>query len=128
MFKKLLSLALIGLLLNLGGVKVYAHSKEEEQARFAEKVKEAVNKLGIGEAARLEVKLKDKRKLQGYISETGEDSFVVTDAKTGTATTIAYAHVKQVKGNNLSTGAKIAIGVGVAVAILALLAWLARDS
>ena len=126
MFKKLLSLALIGLLLNLAGVEAHAHSKEEKQARFAEKVKVAVNKLGVGEAARVEVRLTDKRKLQGYISETGEDSFVVTDAKTGTATTIAYAQVKQVKGNNLSTGAKVALMVTLVVMVLS--AWLSRGS
>ena len=59
--------------------------------------------------------------IKDYISEVGEDSFVVVDAKTGTATTVAYSQVKQVKGNNLSTGAKIAIGVAIIAGVLALI-------
>jgi hypothetical protein len=114
MFKKVLSLVLVGFLLNATGVRVaYAGSKEEKEARFAEKVKEGISKLGTGAGARIEVKLRDKTKLKGYVSEAGEDSFVIVDEKTGASATVTYAQVKQVKGNNLSKGAKIAIGVGV---------------
>jgi hypothetical protein len=38
--------------------------------------------------------------------------------ETGAATTIAYPEVAQARGNNLSTGAKVAIGVGIAVVVL----------
>ncbi len=62
--------------------------------------------------------MRDKTKLEGYVSAVGDDSFVVTDIKTGVATTVAYPQVKKVKGNNLSTGAKIAIGVGIAAVVL----------
>ena len=69
MFKKLLSLSLVALLINLAGVTTaYAASKEEKQARFAEKVKANVLKFGTGEAARVKIKLRDKTKLAGYIS------------------------------------------------------------
>ena len=71
-----------------------------------------------GRDARVEVKLRDKTKLKGYISEAGEASFIVVDAKMGVATTVAYPQVKQVKGNNLSTGARIAIAVGLSIALL----------
>ncbi|MGI9067261.1 MAG: hypothetical protein ACR2HX_12780 [Pyrinomonadaceae bacterium] len=40
------------------------------------------------------------------------------NAKTGEVVTVAYPQVKQVQGNNLSTGAKIAIGVAIIAAIL----------
>ncbi len=114
MFEKVLSVALVGLLLNVTGVSLaHARSKEEKETRFAEKVKEGISKLGTGAAARIEVKLRDKTKLKGYVSEAGEDSFVIVDEKTGATSTVAYSQVKQVKGNNLSKGAKIAIGVGV---------------
>jgi hypothetical protein len=36
----------------------------------------------------------------------------------GVATTVAYPQVKQVRGNNLSTGGRIAIGVGLSIALL----------
>ena len=99
---------MVGFLLNVTGV-----SSAYAGTRFAEKVKAGIGKLGTGTDARIEVKLRDKTKLKGYISEAGEDSFVVVDEKTGAASTVAYSQVKQVKGNNLSTAAKIAIGVGV---------------
>ena len=45
----------------------------------------------------------------------------MTDLKTGASNKVAYADVKQVKGNNLSTGAKIAIGVSVAAGLILLI-------
>lgn len=114
MFKKVLSLALVGFVLGVAGVRLaYAGSKEEKASRFAEKVKDGISKLGTGAEARIEVKLRDKTKLKGYVSEAGEESFVIIDEKTGATSTVTYAQVKQVKGNNLSTAAEIAIGVGV---------------
>ena len=124
MFKKLISLALVALMINLVGMTtVYAASKEEKQARFAEKVKSNVMKLGTGQAARVKIKLRDKTRLEGYISNAGEESFTVTNLKTGLATTVAYPDVKSVQGNNLSTGAKIAIGVGIAATIIFIILW-----
>lgn len=114
MFKKVLCLVLVGFLLSVAGVRLaYAGSKAEKETRFAEKVKEGISKLGTGADARIEVKLRDKTKLKGYVSDAGEDSFVVVDEKTNATSTVTYAQVKQVKGNNLSTAAEIAIGVGV---------------
>lgn len=86
--------------------------------RLAEKMRTGIYKLGVGKDARVEVKLRDKAMLTGYVSAAGEDSFVVTDPETGAAITVAYPDVAQVKGNNLSKGAKIAIGVGIAAAVL----------
>jgi hypothetical protein len=114
MFKKVLSLALVGFLLSVAGVRLaHASSKEEKATRFAEKVKEGISKLGTGTEARIEVKLRDKTKLKGYVSEAGEDSFIIVDEKTGATSTVTYPQVKQVKGNNHSTAVEIAIGVGV---------------
>jgi hypothetical protein len=122
MSKRILSLALVALLFSGAGIKpVYADSKAEKEARFAEKVKKDINKLGTGEATRIEVKLRDQRTLKGYIGEAGEEGFSVVDAKTGTATKVLYPQVQKVKGNNLSTGAKIAIGLGILAAILTIL-------
>jgi hypothetical protein len=125
MLKKLLSIALVSLLVNMFSVSsAAASSREEKEARFVELVKASVLKLGTGEDARVEVKLRDKTKLKGYIREAGETSFVVVDAKNDNARTVAYPQVKQVKGNNLSTGARTAIGIGVAVALGVLLVYM----
>ncbi|HSE20334.1 MAG TPA: hypothetical protein VLB68_01715 [Pyrinomonadaceae bacterium] len=124
MFRKLVTLLLMAFVMNLTGVRVaYADSREEKQARFAEKVKANVLKLGTGESARVKVKLRDQAKLEGYISDAGAETFTVTNRKTGVATTVAYPQVKSVQGNNLSTGAKIAIGVGIAAAVIFIILW-----
>ena len=113
MLKKMLSMLLIGLVMNLGIVAVFAETTAEKEAKFAEKVKANIIKLGTGKDARVEVKLRDKTKLKGYVSQINENSFVVVEDKTGNASEVPYPNAKQVKGNNLSTGVKIAIVVGV---------------
>jgi hypothetical protein len=124
MFRKLVTLLLVALVINVTGVRLtYADSKEEKQARFAEKIKANVLKLGTGESTRVTVKLRDQAKLDGYISEAGAETFTVTNRKTGVTTTVAYLQVKSVQGNNLSTGAKIAIGVGIAATIIFIILW-----
>jgi hypothetical protein len=87
---------------------VSAKSAAEKQARFTEKVKAGILKLGTGPQARVEVRLRDKTKLSGFISEANETSFMITDVN-GAKAVVAYPDVAQVKGNNLSTGKKFAI-------------------
>ena len=119
MFKKVLSLTLIVLLINLfGSTPVRAGAQIVEQTRNVEKVKENIRKLGVGESARVELKLWDQRKLKGYIREAGEATFIVADAKTGATTTVLYAEVKQVKGSNRLTAAKVGLTIAKGVAIV----------
>jgi len=114
MFKKYLTLTLVVLVLNLAfGSTAFATTEGEKEAKFVEKVKTNVTKLGTGKDARVEVKLKDGTKLKGYVSQINESSFVVMNEKTAVATEVPYPNVKQVKGNNWSTGATIAVVVGV---------------
>ena len=122
MWRRILSLVLVGLLIHCAGARVvYAGSKEEKQARFTEKVKSSIARLGTGEDARVQVKLQDKTKLKGYVGEAGGKDFVIVEPKTGATTRVAYAQVKQVTGHNLSTGAKVAIGLGIVAAVLVIL-------
>jgi hypothetical protein len=124
MSRKLIALSLVLILSNVAGVtSVYGTSKEEKEARFAEKVRTNVLKLGTGERARVKVKLRDKTKVEGYISAADDEGFSVTDSKTGTVTRVVYPQVKSVKGNNLSTGVKVAIGAGAAAVIIFLILW-----
>lgn len=106
---------------SLNNYATIAPSVESNETRFAAKVKAAIAKLGTGPDSRIEVKLYDKKSLKGYLSQQGEDSFTVTDYKTGTATQVLYPQVKKVKGNNLSSEKKfslaVVIGLLVAVAI-----------
>lgn len=123
MLKKFTGLALACLMLQVASVQpVAANTKAEQDARFAEQVKAGIARLGTGPEARIEVKLRDNTKLKGYVSEAKDDSFVITDPQTGAATPVAYPQVKQAKGNNISEGAKIAIGIGALVALGIILA------
>jgi hypothetical protein len=127
MFKTVLSLLLLTLLVTCVGARTaFADSREEKQARFTERIKLGIAKLGTGEQARVQLKLRDKTKVKGYISEIREEDFVVADSKTGATTRVSYAQVQTAKGSNLSTGAKIAIGLGILAAILAI--WLILEN
>ena len=121
MLKNLLSFTLIASLISVGFAPLALGStREEKQARAIEKLKAALTKLGTGPDARIKVELRDNRKLRGYVSQIREGDFMVVDSKTGTSTTVTYAQVKQVKGNNLSTGAKVAIVAAVIVGVIVL--------
>jgi hypothetical protein len=125
MFKQLLTLCVMtALLLTVCANPIFAFPKEDE-AKFTAKVKAKIAKLGTGSDAKIEIKLRDKTKLKGYISEINDDSFAITDSKTGAVTKVEYSQVKQVKGNNLSTGVKIAIGIGIGIGALILIALIA---
>jgi len=67
------------------------------------------------------IKLRDGKKLKGYVAQIADDHFVVVDVKTSAPTAVPYPQVKQVKGNNLSTGAQIAIAVIIAVVVIGLI-------
>ena len=122
-FTRIIAVVLAALLLNIScPSSALAANSPEKEARFAQKVKTEIAKLGTGPDARVEIKLRDKTKLKGYISEVSDQSFAVVDDKSGSATTVTYPQVKQVKGNNLSTGVKIAIGVAVFFVVALLLA------
>lgn len=117
MYKRTMSFILVGLLLNLV-FHTTVMANPEKDAKFAAKVKTAVTKLGTGTEARVKIKLRDKTKIKGYISEAGEDSFSIINNKTNTAIQIQYSKVKQVQGKNTLTGEEIVlIGFGIAVII-----------
>ena len=128
MFKKVVSLVLVGFLFSVAAVRpAHAASKEEKEARLAETVKDGISKLGTGPAARVQIKLRDKTKLKGYVSEAGEDSFVIVDEKTGATSRVPYPQVQQVKGNNHSRAVEIAIGVGVILLPIVIVLLTVRD-
>ena len=122
-YMRIAAVVLVALLLSITSPSpALARSNPDKEARLAQKVKTEIAKLGTGREARVQLTLLDKTKLKGYISEVGNETFSVVNDKTGAATTVKYPQVKQVKGNNLSTGAKIAIGIGILFAVCLILA------
>ncbi len=97
MFKKILSLALIVLLLNaVGNNAAYAAgAKQEKGERKAEKIKASILKLGTGKEARVAVRLKNRSIVEGYVSEASDKTFVVVAEKSGVITTIPYLQVNK---------------------------------
>ena len=79
-----------------------------------------VEKLGAGSNRGVEVKLLDGTKLKGYVSAREQDSFTVTDRKTGASSVVRYAEVSEVKksGGGLSTKSWIIIGSAIAGAVV----------
>jgi hypothetical protein len=120
MLKKIFTVIISALLLQAAAAPAFAGTTVRKDAERAEKVRAQFSKLGTGKDALVRVELKGKTKIEGYLSEAGADSFTVTDRE-GKATTVPYRDVKKAHGNNLSTGAKIAIGAGVAAAVVLLI-------
>jgi hypothetical protein len=127
MLKKICSAVLAALLLQAAAVAAFAGTGAEREARRAEKVRAQLAKLGTGPDARVKVELRDKTRLEGFVSRAGADGFVVTDRE-GKATAVPYPQVRKARGNNLSTGAKIAIGVGIGAGVTLLIVLLIAAS
>ena len=115
MFKKCLSLIFTGLLMFAANLQII--SAQSNLGNSAEKMKTDVFRRGTGEKSKVVVKMKDGTKMKGYISQTGEDSFDLTNSKTKQTTAVAYRDVAQVKKQGWSKGAKIALGIGIAAAV-----------
>jgi hypothetical protein len=88
-----------------------------QQTAQAAKVKAEVQKRGTREGYRVKVTLHDKSQQKGHISVINEDSFSLTDQKTGQVKTISYADVKSVRGSGLSDRTKVRIALVVIVGI-----------
>jgi len=118
MFRRTLVMTLVGVLLTSLFGPINALAKEESQN--VEKVRADIVKLGTGKDAKVKVKLRDNTKLEGYISQTAEDSFTIVDSRTATSRTLAYSEVAQVskRGNGLSTLTKVVIGAAVAAGVI----------
>jgi hypothetical protein len=119
MFRKFISLVLIGILASLFSIP--AQGQEQPPAQTIKEMKQVVQKA-LNKDKPVRVKLKErlsgKTKLTGRVSEVSDTGFVLTDEKTNTTTKLTYDGLKEVKPKGLSTGAKIALGVGVPAAII----------
>lgn len=118
MLRKYTALMLIGLIINLAfGSFVFGQNGE---AGAAEKIKAKVADLGAG-GKLIEVKLKDKTKIKGYIAAISDDRFVFVSKKTDVSADISYDRVKSIRRTEFSAVQKIAIGTAAAVGALFLI-------
>jgi hypothetical protein len=92
--KRILAFVLVALAINFAcATSTPAQGSKEVQR--TQKVGREISRIGIGE--NVWVKTLDGTKLKGHINEIGEDYFVMADNKTGNATRLRFAQVKQVK-------------------------------
>ncbi len=118
--RKHLTIVLIGLVAFMAsGGQTLARSSGHDEAKVSEKIKTKIIRLGVGEKARAQIKLRSGQKLKGYVSSAGADEFSFTEGDTGKTATVAYADVLEVKQpGGLSKGTKIAIVAGIGGAII----------
>ena len=96
-----------------GAQKVFAKAGGDS----VDEIRAKVTRLGVGEKARVEVRLHDERKLRGHVRRAGEQSFDVTEDETGVTIEVAYteaARVRRLGGGGMSGATKAIIWGGVA--------------
>jgi len=115
-----LSWLISALLLLAPAAQTFGAGQKADKQTPIEKVKIQVAKVGVGEKARATITTKDGAKIKGYVSQAGDDDFVMRDRKTSSPTTIRYADVAKVERNQGHSVAKIvliAIGAGTAIVL-----------
>jgi hypothetical protein len=115
MLKRTFAIMLSGIFLvtAFGLQNVLAQTRNDTQA--VEMMRARVQKIGVGPNARIEVNLRDKTQLKGYISSADQESFTVTDRKTGSTRIVSYADASGVKKPGAGLSSKTWIILGVAV-------------
>ncbi len=122
MYKKLLTLLLVSFLVQMICIPpVSAVMQTDKETQRIAKMKERIGLVHL-EQKRVVITRRGGTKLNGRISEVNESSFIITDEKTGATSEVKYDDAVQVKTKgNFSTGTKVLIGVGIAVAAVVLL-------
>lgn len=87
------------------------------------KIKSYLAERGNNPKSKFTIKLRDGRKIKGYIAERNTDDFVVAEAGTNNRMIISYEDVAKIKKSGLSLGAKVGIAAliigAVAVTVIA---------
>ena len=120
MIKRLIVLMLMMGVLSAGVFLETAQAQTSRDAELAAKARAKVARIGVGQNAKVEVKLRDESRIKGYVSEVQQDSFTVVERETGVGRSIAYADAVEVKraSGGLSTRSWAIIGAAAAGAIV----------
>ncbi|CAN5249451.1 MAG: hypothetical protein ACR2GW_00065 [Pyrinomonadaceae bacterium] len=127
MHRKFVTLILIVLLAQVNSAMTStANGQAAQEAPAVEEAKSKIARAGLGEKARVTVKLKDGTKIKGYVSQARDEEFIVRDRKTNEPTIIHYRDVAKIENNRGHSTAKavtigVVAGVGSVIAVLAIL-------
>lgn len=112
MLKKYTVFLLFALVINVFSSYSVSAQTQNSNAESLRKLKVKVAKIYSQPRGKIIVKYNDGTKLKGYLTEVKDDTFGVTETKTGNVTNIQYAQVKSVDKIALPLAAKILIPVG----------------
>ena len=119
----------LGVLLALAPLGPAAHAQQQtSDINETAKVKSEVARRINDEKERVKVKLRNGSELKGRITQSSENSFTLTDEKTGSKTDIGYSDVAKLDGRGMSRMKKFGIIAGVTVAVLVVLVIIAVNN
>jgi small nuclear ribonucleoprotein (snRNP)-like protein len=116
----------LGVLLALAPLGPAAHAQQQtSDTNETAKVKSEVARRTSDNKERVKVKLRNGSELKGRITQSSENSFTLTDEKTGSKTDIGYSDVAKLDGRGMSRGKKFGLIAGVTIAALVAIAVIA---
>lgn len=105
------SILIVGALFFASGqVPALARTQEEELAIQTAKIRNGIARLGVGEEARVRIKLLDKSVLIGFVGRVKEDEFELVSPETELRRTIGYTEIEQLSGQNSETRTRVSVG------------------
>jgi hypothetical protein len=88
---------------------VAAQANSARDETDIESIKKSLTESAAHPKARVEARLKDKRRVTGYLGEMRDDEFTLNETPSGSAMVIAYRDVATITNKNHSTFAKVGI-------------------
>jgi small nuclear ribonucleoprotein (snRNP)-like protein len=111
----IISFLALAIVLSTFGPAARAQSTLNSETKAKTEVVDRLNK----KETRVKVKLRNGSEMKGRITQSSDNSFTLTDEKTGNKSDIAYADVVNVEGRGMSKKKKTFIAVGAGAAIFA---------
>ena len=110
-----MSFLALAIVLSTFGPAARAQSTLNAETKAKTEVVDRLNK----KETRVKVKLRNGSEMKGRITQSSDNSFTLTDEKTGNKSDIAYADVVNVEGRGMSKKKKMFIAIGAGAAIFA---------
>ena len=88
---------------------VGAQANPAREQTDIERIKKSLTDSAARPRARVEARLKDKRRVTGYLGEMRDDEFILSETPSGSAVAIAYRDVATITNKNHSTFTKVGI-------------------
>ena len=117
MISKIISVVLVAALLPSSIAAEQLRSPQQSVDKIQQVLRKAQQKNKAVKVT-LNKKINNQVKLSGNVGGISDTTFVVDDEKTGTATTVAYSDVREIRQRGLSTVTQIGIVAGVVVGVV----------